>query len=81
MLNIKKVIKEKGFSVTSLAEKMEMKQVSLSRIINGNPTIETLQKIADTLNVDIRELFEPTNEDTNDFTCPSCGAKLKVTKK
>ena len=60
MLKIKEVIKNKGYSVTSLAEKIGMTQVSLSRIINGNPTVETLKKIANALDVDIRELFNPT---------------------
>lgn len=57
MLDIKRVIKEKGYTVTSLAEKIGMTQVSLSRIINGNPTVETLLKIAEALNVDVKELF------------------------
>lgn len=65
MLIIKEVIKNKGYSVTSLAEKIGMKQVSLSRIINGNPTVETLEKIANALEVDVRDLFNPTkNTDT-----------------
>jgi len=63
MLRIKEVAKEKGYSVTNLAEKLEMSQVSLSRIINGNPTAETLLKIANALDVDVRELFVPTKED------------------
>lgn len=62
MLRIKEVAKEKGYSVTNLAEKLEMSQVSLSRIINGNPTAETLLKIANALDVDVRELFIPTKE-------------------
>lgn len=60
MLRIKEVAKEKGYSVTNLAEKLDMSQVSLSRIINGNPTAETLLKIASALDVDVRELFIPT---------------------
>jgi len=63
MLRIKEVAKEKGYTVTNLAEKLEMSQVSLSRIINGNPTAETLLKIAKALDVDVRELFIPTKED------------------
>lgn len=63
MLRIKEVAKEKGYSVTNLAEKLDMSQVSLSRIINGNPTAETLLKIANALDVDVRELFVPTKED------------------
>ena len=63
MLRIKEVAKEKGYTVTNLAEKLDMSQVSLSRIINGNPTAETLLKIANALDVDVRELFVPTKED------------------
>ena len=62
MLRIKEVIKEKGYSVTSLAEKMGMQQVSLSRIINGNPKFETLLKIAMALDVDVRDLFNATKD-------------------
>jgi len=65
MLRIKEVIKEKGYSVTSLAEKMGMQQVSLSRIINGNPKFETLLKIAMALDVDVRDLFNPTKTNQN----------------
>lgn len=61
MLLIKEIIKEKGYTVTSLAEKLGMTQVSLSRIINGNPTVETLEKIANALDVDVRDLFNSTN--------------------
>ncbi len=60
MLDIKSKIKEKGYTVTSLAEKMNITQVSLSRIINGNPTVDTLQKIATILDVDIKDLFVST---------------------
>lgn len=62
MLVIKEVIKEKGYTVTSFADKLGMTQVSLSRIINGNPTVETLQKIADSLDVEVRDLFKPNKD-------------------
>ena len=62
MLIIKEIIKNKGYSVTSLADKIGMTQVSLSRIINGNPTVETLEKIANALDVEVRDLFNPTKE-------------------
>lgn len=62
MLIIKEVIKSRGYTVTSLAEKIGMTQVSLSRIINGNPTVETLEKIALALGVDVKDLFKSTKE-------------------
>ena len=56
-MRIKDVCKEKGITVSQLAEKMGIKQESLSRAINGTPTLETLEKIANALEVDIAELF------------------------
>ena len=44
-MRIKEVIKDKGMTVSSLAEKMGIKQESLSRAINGNPTLETIDKM------------------------------------
>ena len=56
-MRIKEVCKEKGITVSQLAEKMGIKQESLSRAINGNPTLETLERIASALDVDVQELF------------------------
>ncbi|MFK8284631.1 helix-turn-helix domain-containing protein [Capnocytophaga canis] len=60
MLRIKDVLKEKGINQIELAEKLGVTRVGLNRIINGNPTIETLLKIANVLEVDVRDLIEPT---------------------
>lgn len=60
-MRIKDVCKEKGITVSQLAEKMGIKQESLSRAINGNPTLETLEKIANALGVDITQLFAPSS--------------------
>ena len=57
-LRIKEVIKEKGFTISSLAEKIKINRVNLSNMISGNPTVETLEKIAAGLDVSITELFE-----------------------
>ncbi len=77
MLQIKEIVKRKGITITQLADMMGIKQESLSRTINGNPTIDTLQKIADALGVHLVELFEqPAN---NALSCPKCGAKLRLT--
>ena len=45
-LRIKDVIKEKGMTITELADKMGINRVNLSNMVNGNPTVETLNKIA-----------------------------------
>lgn len=42
---------------------------------NGNPTYETLERIARALNVSIQELF--ANEH-NTLICPKCGARFRL---
>lgn len=63
MLKIKEIAKAKGITITELAEKLGVTQVTLSRTINGNPTIQTLLKISEILDCDIRDLIAPTKED------------------
>jgi transcriptional regulator with XRE-family HTH domain len=75
-LRIKEVIKEKELTIQSLADKMGINRVNLSSSINGNPTVETLSKIADALDVHISELFENPKENTT--TCPHCGKPISV---
>ncbi|WP_172917908.1 helix-turn-helix domain-containing protein [Capnocytophaga canis] len=60
MLRIKEVAKSKGISISELADKLGVTRVGMSKTINGNPTIETLLKIANVLEVDVRDLIEPT---------------------
>ena len=77
-LRIKDVIKEKGTTVQELAERMGISRVGLSQHINGNPSVEVLERIANALNVPIADLFEqPANEVVN---CPYCGGKIKIEK-
>lgn len=61
--------------VTDLAEKLGISQGAMSLSINGNPTVSTLEKIAEALNVPITELFESNSVIG---TCPHCGKPLKI---
>ena len=67
-------------SMEILANAVGVHRVSISLISSGkmNPTLETLQKIADALNVPITELFN--TENGNGFKCPHCGKTIQVTK-
>ena len=77
-MRIKEVIKEKGLTVTNIADKMGIKQPSLSRAINENPTVDMLNRIAVALDVPVTELFEQPATDV--INCPYCGGKMKVSK-
>ena len=61
-LRILDICKKAGITQKELAERIGLSAVGLSKAINGNPTKDTLEKIASALNVRITELFEePTN--------------------
>ena len=54
--------KQAGITQKELAERIGLSAVGLSKAINGNPTKDTLEKIASALNVRKTELIEePTN--------------------
>lgn len=68
MLRIKDLLKEKGVTAKELAERIGISQPAMSFAINGNPTVETLDKIAKALGVTIPDLF--------DTSCHSDSAKV-----
>ena len=75
-LRVKEICKEKGITIQELADNMEMKRESLSRAINGNPTLETLEKIATALGVNIT--FDQPKNNTTGITCPHCGKNINI---
>lgn len=54
---ILELCKEAGINQTELADKIGVSRVGLSKAINGNPTIDTLERISTALNVPITDLF------------------------
>ena len=82
MNRIKDVIKEKGFTITSLADKLGIARESLWRMI-VSPSYPTLEKIAVALNVPIWQLFASSEEvhpksDSLSLTCPHCGKDISI---
>ena len=77
-LRIKEICKERGITLNELAERVGMSRVSLSGIVTGKqkPSFDTLEKLADALNIAPSELFTP--QQTNTITCPKCGTVLEV---
>lgn len=57
MLRINEIRKDKGYTLKELADKIGVSLSGLNQQIGGNPTIETLEKIAGALDVEVWELF------------------------
>ena len=61
-LRVKQIAKDKGLTLAKLAEMLNVHPVNLSSALNGNPTLSTLSKIAEVLEVEIADLFEKENK-------------------
>ncbi|ATA73877.1 transcriptional regulator [Capnocytophaga sp. H4358] len=60
MVRIKEIAKSKGVSLTELAQKLGITYQALNARIIGNPSLKALIEIANVLEVDVRDLIEPT---------------------
>ena len=68
-LILSEILKQKGISATQLEQDMNAKGYKLSRISIGNilndkhsPKVETLEQIAETLGINVTELFSGNSE-------------------
>ena len=60
--NVKRICKERGKQLKDLASDMGIDPASLTRALNGNARLDTIEKIATALGVSMKSLFEPLDE-------------------
>lgn len=60
--NVKRVCKERGKQMKDLAADMGIDPASLTRALNGNARLDTIEKIATALGVSMKSLFEPLDD-------------------
>lgn len=82
MNRIEILIKEKGYNMTSFAEKMGITRQNLYSILRS-PSYPTLEKVASVLEVPMWELFASKQEvieqeSANTIVCPKCGARFEL---
>ena len=80
-MDIKKVIKEKGFTLEQTATKMGISRITLMQSLSGNPTVNTLQRVADAIGCRLVDFFADeieTSKITPDFKCPHCGKSVEI---
>ena len=76
-MDIKRSIKANGLTVKEVAERMGITPVGLSQHINGNPSVEVLERIAAAIGWGGGgDFFAP--QPTNTIMCPKCGTVLEV---
>ena len=59
---VKEICADKGIQLKELAAIMDVKPESLSRTLNGNPQLSSLENIAKALNVGVADLFADKSE-------------------
>lgn len=81
-MDIKSVIKAHGYTIERIANEWESKngkpitKGALSQSINKNPTVDTLQRIANVIGCKVGDFF--ADELGNTIVCPKCGTKFKI---
>ena len=60
--NVRRLCKEQGKQMKDLAADMGIDPASLTRALNGNARLDTVQKIATALGVSIKSLFEQLDD-------------------
>ena len=84
MTRLKDILKEQGKTLNDLAEMLGVSRQALSKQVQGKMLVETAQRIADALNVNLWELFVDPQEvanvtqDNSTMTCPHCGKPIKI---
>lgn len=73
---IKELCKERGISMKDLSSKIGITDIGLRQSLRGNPTVGTLEKIAEALGVEVYELFAPSGGSR--LVCPHCGKEIRL---
>lgn len=80
MPDIKKKIKECGFTTQQIAEKLNISQQAVSQAINGNPSLSRLEQIAGAIGIPVSELVadNPAAHVEPQQKCPYCGHEISI---
>lgn len=79
-MDLKKTIKDKGFTLVEVAAKLGITQSALSQQINNNTiSLARTKEIADIIGVSLTELVADESEAQTFVVCPHCGGRIKIT--
>lgn len=82
-MDIKSIIKEKGYTIQEVADKIGVNRVTLTLTLQGNPTYKKMKEIAEAIGCSVADFFkdemqELGEQDENTITCPKCGTRFKM---
>lgn len=78
-MDVKSIIKEKGWTIERVAAEMGITRVTLSQNLSRNPTVNTLQRIASVIGCNVGDFFRDEVESLpSTGVCPHCGKSIIV---
>ena len=79
-IRLKEIMEEKGVKSVELAAKLGVTKQTVSNLINGKvmPSIDTISKAAEVLEVPMWQMFANPKEMDGIQACPYCGKPIKV---
>ena len=60
--NVRRICKERNLQMKELAARMDVDPAALTRALGGNCRLDTMQKMANALEVSLKSLFEPIDD-------------------
>lgn len=82
-MNIEALLKEKGLNKSDFARMIGVNRQNINALLT-NPTLSTLERMSNALDVPMWQLFATREEvvgeekDDNSITCPKCGARFRL---
>lgn len=78
-MDVKAIIKEKGWTIERVAIEMGITRVTLSQNLSRNPTVNTLQRIASVIGCNVGDFFrDEVNTFPSTDVCPHCGKPIII---
>ena len=60
--NVRRICRERKLTLKELARQMGVDPAALTRALSGNARLDTIQKMATSLGVSLKSLFEPQDD-------------------
>lgn len=67
LMNVKGLIRSRGFTLEKVAQQLGTSQSSLSQCLSGNPTVEKLKDIAEVIGCDLVDFFADERKNKTPF--------------
>jgi transcriptional regulator with XRE-family HTH domain len=79
LMDVKAIIKEKGWTIERVAAEIGISRVTLSQNLSRNPTVNTLQRIASVIGCKVGDFFRDEIEISAPVQkCPHCGKPIII---